>query len=963
MAKRFVTAREQYELLSPWRIAMPIDRTAAVHDQLMQIVAMADTTPWHPHIIEDKNAFKVNHGRGRDKRYVLPGKDSPLAMLDFTLHDKGEKHWKLGEGLVPRQHNEAYINSIIVHPEHQGKGIAQALIERLNNDHPDYAINPGVTTPKGYGLVQQLKKIIPGSEEKISPDYKLYVMDDSESADYEKSEYANVGHEDYDEDDYSSEYNPRSRQLVNASYDDGPYWGAGWDDEDEDDEDDWPEGTVPKHHKKKHATTELMNAPHYVGIDEDPYVGKHRKEEEPSRFKKWLKSWNPEQIAIDIAKNKRVAMAWDDWKDQIEGGCDDCGNGVGRYRITHPGSENSFLSFTHDYDSDYSPTIGVKVLFTNPNHRKDGVAESMMRRLVDDHPGMKINPGYMLDDGQKFHDKMLEKQPEARELVMARFWRTSMAWNDWAPQIQGGCDNCNHDKLFGGRGEYFIEHEKGDEDFHGYKKSTLDFYHDVNRHGQPQLYIQGIQTNPHYRNDGVAESLMRRLHEDHPDTRINPGILTDDGEEFYERMLEKEPAARDFTSARFWRGAAQGIEIGPHYDPNFNMGYAAQAWDGDKLVGHLTWNGKKKMKKGMPPEVGYVAVHPDYRRQGIGTSLINWARENREPNLNFNDWLSKSGKGLAESMGYVPKNWSEKEADDSDKNDDEWLPGGYLNLTKQQAQEDLAFRKQWKKQQAERKKLHKQKYAMPAPAPEGLRFQPGTPRSKGLGRVDAYVGDDPVGHLEWLDDDNPWSKVTPRKPGEVSHVYVHPNVRRQSVATEMFDHVKNNVRPDLHHSERRTNLGDSWVDYEQNRVASQRFWAMAWQDWAPHIRNDLIDYGGRGQPCPPGGECTNPNYSGYWIEHAPESSGQARQDSRLNYDHGRDEEGNPYLSIGMLRVHKDHRRDGVAEALMRRLVEDHPGVPIYPGLMTLDGQAFHDKMLQKEPTARDLVTARFWNAS
>jgi GNAT superfamily N-acetyltransferase len=114
--------------------------------------------------------------------------------------------------------------------------------------------------------------------------------------------------------------------------------------------------------------------------------------------------------------------------------------------------------------------------------------------------------------------------------------------------------------------------------------------------------------------------------------------------------------------------------------------------------------------------------------------------------------------------------------------------------------------------------------SMPAPAPEGLRFQPGTPRSKGLGRVDAYVGDDPVGHLEWLDDDNPWSIVTPRKPGEVSHIYVHPNVRRQSVATEMFDHVKNNVRPDLHHSERRTNLGDSWVDYEQNRVASQRFW-------------------------------------------------------------------------------------------------------------------------------------------
>ena len=248
------------------------DRTAAVHDRLMQIVAMADTTPWHPHIIEDENAANLNHGRGRDKRYILPeiGKysdtypwsgsgDAPLAMLDFTLHDKGEKHWRLGEGLVPRQHNEAYINSIIVHPKHQGKGIAQALIERLNKDHPEYQINPGVTTPKGHGLVQQLKKLIPDSEEKISPNYKPYVMDDDESSEYEKSEYAHVGHEDYEYDDYTSEYSPRSRQLVNASYDDSPYWGAGWDDEDEDDEDDWPEGTVPKVKGHKHVESGIMD--------------------------------------------------------------------------------------------------------------------------------------------------------------------------------------------------------------------------------------------------------------------------------------------------------------------------------------------------------------------------------------------------------------------------------------------------------------------------------------------------------------------------------------------------------------------------------------------------------------------------------------------------------------------------------------------------------------------------------
>lgn len=42
---------------------------------------------------------------------------------------------------------------------------------------------------------------------------------------------------------------------------------------------------------------------------------------------------------------------------------------------------------------------------------------------------------------------------------------------------------------------------------------------------------------------------------------------------------------------------------------------------------------------------------------------------------------------------------------------------------------------------------------------------------------------------------------------------------------------------------------------------------------------------------------------------------------------------------------------------MRRMHEDHPNHNIFPGDMSGDGQAFHDRMLQKEPSARDLVTA------
>lgn len=125
------------------------------------------------------------------------------------------------------------------------------------------------------------------------------------------------------------------------------------------------------------------------------------------------------------------------------------------------------------------------------------------------------------------------------------------------------------------------------------------------------------------------------------------------------------------------------------------------------------------------------------------------------------------------------------------------------------------------------------KTAMPAPAPKGLRFEHDPnfihPHADYLGRVQAYVDDHPVGHLEWLKEGNPLSIVTDRKPGEVSFIYVHPNYRRHSIASEMFDWAKENAAPDLHHSQRRTDLGEKWVNYEQQRAAAIRM-AMPAED-------------------------------------------------------------------------------------------------------------------------------------
>lgn len=129
-------------------------------------------------------------------------------------------------------------------------------------------------------------------------------------------------------------------------------------------------------------------------------------------------------------------------------------------------------------------------------------------------------------------------------------------------------------------------------------------------------------------------------------------------------------------------------------------------------------------------------------------------------------------------------------------------------------------------------------WAMPAPPPEGLRFtydphfvHPHAPADHAnyIGRVNAYVGDDEVGRLDWLKKGNPLTIVTDRKPGEVNNIFVHPDYRRQSVATEMYDWAKKNAVPELHHSPRRTELGDQWVNYEKSRTA-RRFWASSAED-------------------------------------------------------------------------------------------------------------------------------------
>jgi GNAT superfamily N-acetyltransferase len=127
----------------------------------------------------------------------------------------------------------------------------------------------------------------------------------------------------------------------------------------------------------------------------------------------------------------RLAMAWDEWADKIRHHQSDFeflgGKETrGRYVIPQAGA---FLDYRHDtYHG--KPAVFIDSIYTHPDNRKDGVAEAMVRRLRDDHPDFLIDPGYMTSDGQKFHDRMLDKEPTAKELVTAALLHASEALGD-----------------------------------------------------------------------------------------------------------------------------------------------------------------------------------------------------------------------------------------------------------------------------------------------------------------------------------------------------------------------------------------------------------------------------------------------------------------------------------------------------------------------------------------------------
>ena len=634
-----------------------------------------------------------------------------------------------------------------------------------------------------------------------------------------------------------------------------------------------------------------------------------------------------------------LAMAWDEWAPKIQnkslygrieacpegGGCDHAEGKSSSYKIYHEGTNDpypSYLNYTHAHAPvTREPILNINMLYANEDHRKDGIAEALMRRLNQDHPGVRIVPGEMSNQGQAFHNRMLEKEPTARELVRAAHrLLQAMAWDEWSDKIEHNAPEADGTP-FGNQGCYTIYHG-------GSSANDSALLYSLNAEGPEDnsVFIDNLYSHPQFRNQGVAEALFRRLHQDYPDRKINPGPMTGEGQAFHDRMLEKEPTARDLVTA------AQRVLL-------------AMAWQ--------DWSDQIKHS---PPENEGIAYYTIPHSDGSESSLnyyINtddndvWDEDDDDPRLGIDHIVTSEpfrNRGVAESLfRRLHKDYPYHRID----------PGQMTD--KGQAFHDRMLEKEPSAKgivaQANRLLLA---MAWDEWSDKIEHVHDGYPKNKYIYQINHGPHPD---YPQWPRTSfvSYWDGGRMGfSPGYLSIdlLQVHDDFQKEGVAEALMrkmhqDHPNHKIIPG-EMSDKGQGFHDRMLEKEpdaKNIVAqaNRLLMAMAWQDWAPKIKHKYTGPDETGWPHGRGS---------FSIDHSKDAVLRWNLPSYLDYVH---HPNSDEIEIQSIQTHPEYRRDGVQESLFRKLHETYPDHAINPGMMTSDGRGFHDKMLQKEPAARDLV--------
>jgi ribosomal protein S18 acetylase RimI-like enzyme len=129
------------------------------------------------------------------------------------------------------------------------------------------------------------------------------------------------------------------------------------------------------------------------------------------------------------------------------------------------------------------------------------------------------------------------------------------------------------------------------------------------------------------------------------------------------------------------------------------------AYDDDKLIGYLRPHQGK---------IDMIKVIPDYRRRGVATAMLNWHRENVDPNLQHSKDQTPLGRAWGKSMGWEPPDWK-KQPEDVDYIADYEVPKSVRKKTS-------TARSPWRVAATEKGKWY---HASPHELPVGTVLTPG----------------------------------------------------------------------------------------------------------------------------------------------------------------------------------------------------------------------------------------------
>ena len=324
----------------------------------------------------------------------------------------------------------------------------------------------------------------------------------------------------------------------------------------------------------------------------------------------WIgKSSTRAAIDRDVAEDlMRLAMAWDQWAPHIDGGCDGgCAPGdmtMGEYSIAHPDGSGpqvgdllpgikgrSLLQFNHDTDQHGNPEIYVSGIHVDENHRRDGIAEALLRRLRQDHPDTPINPGFTTDDGQGLLDGLKKRIPEAGDALVSRFG--AIVRRDGEDDVVD-CPSCRTESLTDDYGH----------GGHCPVCGQFNWEYDEHRHGS-------------LRTAGLHGDLPENITFQHHPAGFDP---------FPDVIQPNVPVSSSYPTV--------------------------SAHDGDKMIGHIQWRDDGHPRR--DNEIWDLRVHPDYQRRGVGTALFDWTTDKINPDLKHSDNLSDEGRAFAEAENRRP---------------------------------------------------------------------------------------------------------------------------------------------------------------------------------------------------------------------------------------------------------------------------------------------------------------------